>query len=210
MTEIDYDRLRQLILDRGQSKRSLTALAGPPAAGKSYIANALCRDLNKYSPDSAVVLPMDGYHLDDALLEKQGMRDRKGAPHTFDIAGFIHILQRISLGDEIDIAVPVFDRSLELSRAAGRLIPRTARHILVEGNYLLLDQPEWRDLAGFFTTTVMITAPRSLLERRLMQRWQNLSPTQAREKCESNDLPNADLVMNSSMSTEFNLITGDL
>lgn len=210
MSEIDYDRLRQLILDRGQSKRSLTALAGPPAAGKSYIANALCRDLNKYSPDSAVVLPMDGYHLDDALLEKRGIRDRKGAPHTFDIAGFIHILQRISLGDEIDIAVPVFDRSLELSRAAGRLIPRTARHILVEGNYLLLDQPEWRDLASFFTTTVMITAPRSLLERRLMQRWQNLSPTQAREKCESNDLPNADLVMNSSMSTEFNLITGDL
>ncbi|MEJ6691915.1 MAG: nucleoside/nucleotide kinase family protein [Paracoccaceae bacterium] len=210
MTEIDYETLRQVILDRGQSKRSLTALAGPPASGKSHIANALCRDLNKYSPDSAVVLPMDGYHLDDALLEKQGMRDRKGAPHTFDIAGFIHILQRISLGDEIDIAVPVFDRSLELSRAAGRLIPRTARHILVEGNYLLLDQPEWRDLASFFTTTVMITAPRSLLERRLMQRWQNLSPTQAREKCESNDLPNADLVMNSSMSTEFNLITGDL
>ena len=210
MSEIDYDRLRQLILDRGQSKRSLTALAGPPAAGKSYIANALCRDLNKYSPDSAVVLPMDGYHLDDALLEKRGIRDRKGAPHTFDIKGLIHILQRISLGDEIDIAVPVFDRSLELSRAAGRLIPRTARHILVEGNYLLLDQPEWRDLAGFFATTVMITAPRSLLERRLMQRWQNLSPTQAREKCESNDLPNADLVMNSSMSTEFNLITGDL
>ena len=210
MSEIDYDRLRQVILDRGQSKRSLTALAGPPASGKSHIANALCRDLNKYSPDSAVVLPMDGYHLDDALLEKQGTRDRKGAPHTFDIAGFIHILQRISLGDEIDIAVPVFDRSLELSRAAGRLIPRTARHILVEGNYLLLDQPEWRDLASFFTTTVMITAPRSLLERRLMQRWQNLSPTQAREKCESNDLPNADLVMNSSMSTEFNLITGDL
>lgn len=210
MTEIDYETLRQVILDRGQSKRSLTALAGPPASGKSHIANALCRDLNKYSPDSAVVLPMDGYHLDDALLEKRGIRDRKGAPHTFDIAGFIHILQRISLGDEIDIAVPVFDRSLELSRAAGRLIPRTARHILVEGNYLLLDQPEWRDLAGFFTTTVMITAPRSLLERRLMQRWQNLSPTQAREKCESNDLPNADLVMNSSMSTEFNLITGDL
>ena len=210
MTEIDYETLRQVILDRGQSKRSLTALAGPPASGKSHIANALCRDLNKYSPDSAVVLPMDGYHLDDALLEKRGIRDRKGAPHTFDIAGFIHILKRILLGDEIDIAVPVFDRSLELSRAAGRLIPRTARHILVEGNYLLLDQPEWRDLAGFFTTTVMITAPRSLLERRLMQRWQNLSPTQAREKCESNDLPNADLVMNSSMSTEFNLITGDL
>ena len=210
MTEIDYETLRQVILDRGQSKRSLTALAGPPASGKSHIANALCRDLNKYSPDSAVVLPMDGYHLDNALLEKRGIRDRKGAPHTFDIAGFIHILQRISLGDEMDIAVPVFDRSLELSRAAGRLIPRTARHILVEGNYLLLDQPEWRDLAGFFTTTVMITAPRSLLERRLMQRWQNLSPTQAREKCESNDLPNADLVMNSSMSTEFNLITGDL
>ncbi|MDB3911782.1 nucleoside/nucleotide kinase family protein [Paracoccaceae bacterium] len=210
MKEIDYETLRQVILDRGQSKRSLTALAGPPASGKSHIANALCRDLNNYSPDSAVVLPMDGYHLDDALLEKQGIRDRKGAPHTFDIAGFIHILQRISLGDEIDIAVPVFDRSLELSRAAGRLIPHTARHILVEGNYLLLDQPEWRDLASFFTTTVMITAPRSLLERRLMQRWQNLSPTQAREKCESNDLPNADLVMNNSMSTEFNLITGDL
>jgi pantothenate kinase len=103
----------------------------------------------------------------------------------------------------------VFDRTLELSRAAARLIPGTARHILVEGNYLLLDQPGWRELADFFATTVMITAPRPLLESRLMQRWQNLSPAQARKKCESNDLPNADLVMSASIASEFTLVTGD-
>ena len=209
MSEIDYETLRQVILDRGQSKRNLTALAGPPASGKSHISYALCDDINAYAPGSAVVLPMDGYHLDDALLDKRGIRDRKGAPHTFDLAGFTHILQRISLADETDIAVPVFDRSLELSRAAARLIPGTARHILVEGNYLLLDQPGWRELADFFATTVMITAPRPLLESRLMQRWQNLSPAQARKKCESNDLPNADLVISASIASEFTLVTGD-
>ena len=166
-------------------------------------------EINVLDPNSAVVLPMDGYHLDDALLDSLGFRDRKGAPHTFDIAGFTHMLRRVSRAGKTDIAVPVFDRTLELSRAAARLIPGTARHILVEGNYLLLDQPGWRELAHFFATTVMITAPRPLLESRLMQRWQNLSPAQARKKCESNDLPNADLVISASIASEFTLVTGD-
>ena len=209
MSEIDYDSLRQLILERGQSMRTLTALAGPPAAGKSHIANSLCDEINVLDPNSAVVLPMDGYHLDDALLDSLGFLTRKGAPHTFDIAGFTHMLRRVSRAGKTDIAVPVFDRTLELSRAAARLIPGTARHILVEGNYLLLDQPGWRELADFFATTVMITAPRPLLESRLMQRWQNLPPAQARKKCESNDLPNADLVMSASIASEFTLVTGD-
>ena len=119
---------------------------------------------------------MDGYHLDDALPDKRGIPDRKGAPHTSDIAGFTHMLRRVSLAGKTDIAVPVFDRRPELSRAAARLTHGTARHILVEGNYLLLDQPGWRELADFFATTVMITAPRPLLESRLKQRWRNLSP----------------------------------
>lgn len=206
MAEIDYDTLCQKILDRGRSGRSLTALTGPPASGKSFTANNLCIDLNIKEPNSAVVLPMDGYHLDDVLLDKLGTRDRKGAPYTYDIAGFTHMLQRVCNSDTIDIAVPVFDRSLELSRAAARVIPAGARHILVEGNYLLLDRPGWRDLARLFTTTVMITAPRSLLQKRLLARWQDLSPDKARARCEGNDLPNADIVINESISSEFNLV----
>ena len=209
MAEIDYDALRQQILMRGRSNRSLTALAGPPAAGKSHLANTLCCDINRIEPNSAFVLPMDGYHFDDAVLDKLGIRNRKGAPHSFDIAGFTHILRRVFQADKTDIAVPVFDRHLELSRAAARLIPGTARHILVEGNYLMLDRPEWRELADLFTTTVMISTPRPLLERRLLTRWQHLPTAQAQAKCESNDLPNADLVLSASLASEFTYVSGD-
>jgi pantothenate kinase len=162
--------------------RSLTALAGPPAAGKSHIANALCDEINARDPNSAVVLPMDGYHLDDALLDSLGFRDRKGAPHTFDIAGFTHMLRRVSRAGKTDIAVPVFDRTLELSRAAARLIPGTARHILVEGNYLLLDQPGWRELARFFCNNGNDHRPKAVIGKPTDAKMAKLEPSTGKEK----------------------------
>ncbi|TIT54219.1 MAG: nucleoside/nucleotide kinase family protein, partial [Mesorhizobium sp.] len=82
------------------------------------------------------------FHFDDIVLERRGLRARKGAPDTFDFGGFETLLKRIRAG-EPDIAIPVFDRSMELSRAAAAIVDAETKFILVEGNYLLLDEEPW-------------------------------------------------------------------
>src|SRR5688572_33087414 len=108
------------------------------------------------------VLPIDGYHFDDRVLVQRGLRPRKGAPDTFDVAGFYHMLHRLKRNEESEIAVPVFDRDLEIARAGARLIPRSVRHLIIEGNYLLLDRPGWSSLRGLFDTTIMISVPEAV------------------------------------------------
>ena len=195
----------QVVRQRGQSARSLTAIAGAPGSGKSTLAEAVVAQLNEAAPDSAAVLPMDGYHFDDRILVPRGMRPRKGAPDTFDVAGFYHMLQRLKRNEEPEIAVPVFDRDLEIARAGARLIPRSVRHLIVEGNYLLLDRPGWSSLRSVFDTTIMILVPEAVLRQRLVQRWEayQLPPDEVTAKVETNDLPNGRLIMSASASAEF-------
>jgi pantothenate kinase len=161
--------------------------------------------LNDEAADSAAVLPMDGYHFDDRVLVPRGLRPRKGAPDTFDVAGFYHMLQRLKHNAESEIAVPVFDRDLEIARAGARLIPRSVRHLIVEGNYLLLDRPGWSSLRELFDTTIMIAVPEAVLRQRLVERWQSyqLPPDEIAAKVESNDLPNGRLIVSASAPAEF-------
>ena len=121
--QLDLAGILQVVRQRGQSERSLTAIAGAPGSGKSTLAEAVVARLNEEAPDSAAVLPMDGYHFDDRVLVSRGLRPRKGAPDTFDVAGFYHMLHRLKRNEEPEIAVPVFDRDLEIARAGARLIP---------------------------------------------------------------------------------------
>ena len=90
---------------------------------------------------------MDGFHYDDAVLAAMGLRQRKGAPETFDFDGYEALLKRLRSSDS-DVAIPVFDRSIELSRAAAAIVPRDVKFVLTEGNYLLLDEEPWSRLAG--------------------------------------------------------------
>ena len=100
----------------GGPRRYIVAIAGPPGAGKSTLAT----DLAERIGEGARVVPMDGFHLDDAVLNARGLRHRKGAPETFDAAGFLHLLQRLRAEEEV--AIPIFDRTLELSRAAADVV----------------------------------------------------------------------------------------
>lgn len=147
----------------------MVAIAGPPASGKSTTAHDLQKALVA-AGESAVVVPMDGFHFDDAVLNARGHRPRKGAPFTFDAAGFEHLLKRIR-AREADIAIPVFDRSMELSRAAAGIVSAETRFILVEGNYLLLSEAPWTRLKPLFDLTIFIDVPHEELRKRLIQRW---------------------------------------
>ncbi len=181
--------------------RQIIGIAGAPGAGKSTLAEELCDRLNDASPGSAAVLPMDGYHFDDAILEARGWRARKGAPHTFDVNGFAAMLERLRTNAEDEIAVPVFFREEEVAHNAARMISKNVRYLIVEGNYLLLDQPPWSELR--FDTSVFLEVPVDELRRRLEDRWRGLTGEELRAKLEDNDLPNVELVAGSSRRADY-------
>jgi pantothenate kinase len=203
---MNAEGLAKLIRARADGPgRFLVALAGPPASGKSTLAETL---VQKLQPGARVV-PMDGYHYDDAVLTARGLRTRKGAPETFDAQGFLHLIRRLRVEDEV--AIPVFDRSVELSRNAAEIIGPDDRILIVEGNYLLLDADPWRQLAPLFDLTIFLDVPEKELVRRLAARWQHYgkSDTAARDWIASNDLPNALTVITRSMPAEITLQNWD-
>lgn len=200
---IGPDGLLAIVRERGRARRSVTAIAGPPGSGKSTFAENLARRLKAEQPSSAAVLPMDGYHFDDDILVARGWRARKGAPHTFDVAGFAHMLARLRANAEPEVAVPVFDREFEIARNSARIIPASARHLIVEGNYLLVDMPPWSDLAQYFDTTVFLDVPMEVLRARLTARWKDLEPDARARKIDENDMPNAIYCLKRSRRPEF-------
>ena len=110
----------------------LLGVTGAPGAGKSTVAAAL----------RLPVVPMDGFHYADVELVRRGLRDRKGAPETFDAEGYAALLARVRAG-EPDVVAPMFERDLEQPIAGAIAVPAVGA-VVTEGNYLLLDEPRWR------------------------------------------------------------------
>lgn len=177
----------------GKAERFIVGIAGPPASGKSTRAEALAE---LFPQGSAVVVPMDGFHYDDRILDQLGLRHRKGAPETFDFAGFATLLRRLKSREQ-NIAIPLFDRSLEISRAGAQIVGSDVKFILVEGNYLLLDEEPWSGLEPLFDFTIFVDVSRDELERRLVARWREHGRPDdaARKWIDTNDMPNIDRVL---------------
>ena len=191
---------------KDQSRRTITALAGPPASGKSTAAEVIVSMLNQHEPGSAALVPMDGFHYDDMVLVARGLRPRKGAPETFDCGGFAHLLSRLAANAEEEIAVPVFDRAIEISRGSARIIPRSVKYIITEGNYLLLGRAPWSNLRRLFDMTVFLKVDKDELRRRLLSRWEGMSAADLVAKIEGNDMINAETVLNESAEADFILV----
>ncbi len=142
-TAAALDRAAELAARPGP--RRILGLAGPPGAGKSALAARLARRAGR----AAVVVPMDGFHLADAELIRLGRLGRKGAPDTFDAAGYLALLGRIRSAEPgVTVYAPAFGRRLEQPVAGSIPVRPDARLVITEGNYLLFDEPPWTMVRG--------------------------------------------------------------
>lgn len=207
--EVTLEALAERLASKASANRLLVGVAGPPGAGKSTCSEQLNEMLNASGQCRSAVFQMDGYHYDDNILIARGLRPRKGAPETFDVAGLRHMLGRLKLNEEMEIAVPVFDRELEISRAAARIISRDVNVLIVEGNYILLGRDPWSSLAPLFDVSVNLRVPEEVLRQRLYARWEGhgIPADEIPAKVEANDLPNGILVLNESIKSDFVLRT---
>lgn len=205
--DTDPEALARHLIALDPGRRVLCAIAGAPGSGKSTVAEALVGQMNALEPGAAALLPMDGFHYDDLYLVPAGLRPRKGAPETYDVDGLRHVLIRLRANDEPSVAVPVFDRDIEIARAGARLIPQSVRVIVVEGNYLLLTRPPWNALRPLFDVTVLLDVPEKELRARLNRRWTHykLTPDEIAWKLDGNDLPNSRVVRKESGPADFRI-----
>lgn len=171
-------------------KRRLVALAGAPASGKSTFAEKIAGHLTAQGHNTQVV-PMDGFHLDNADLDLRGLRSRKGAPETFDVAGLTDLVARLGTRDEVSF--PAFDRSNDRSVPDAGALSHGVQTVIVEGNYLLFDDKGWRDLYDLWDFRIFLNVPPDVLRARLVDRWlaHDHTQAQAETRADSNDMANA-------------------
>jgi len=128
-------------LDGG--RRTLLGITGAPGSGKSTFAAWLQQ---QFGAELAVVVPMDGFHLGNAIIDGTPLRQRKGAMDTFDVGGYLSLLQRLARRDEAVVYAPEFRRALDEPVAASIAVPASVPLVITEGNYLLAETPQWKEV----------------------------------------------------------------
>jgi pantothenate kinase len=177
-------------LTRRPGPRRILGLTGPPGAGKSTLAARLAAGLGR----RAVIVPLDGFHLADAELIRLGRLGRKGAPDTFDVAGFLALLARIRRATPGEtVYAPSFARQLDQPIAGSIPVPAGTRLVIVEGNYLLFGEPPWTQVRGFLDEVWWVGLPAVERRSRLVARhvrW-GKTPEAARRFVTASDEANA-------------------
>jgi pantothenate kinase len=192
---IPADGLARLQALMAGGQRKLLGLVGAPGAGKSTLASAL---LQAVGADRAQVVPMDGFHLANVELQRLGRAGRKGAPDTFDSAGYVALLHRLRAqgpGDPI-VYAPEFRREIEEPIAGAIAVLPETRLVITEGNYLLHDAGPWAGAAAMLDEVWYVDIDDAVREERLRKRHQQFgrSPEAARDWVAQTDAPNARLI----------------
>jgi pantothenate kinase len=204
LPSIPEDGLARLQALLASGQRKLLGLVGAPGAGKSTLASALLRAAGA---DRAQVVPMDGFHLSNAELQRLGRAGRKGAPDTFDSAGYVALLQRLRGQGPTDpiVYAPEFRREIEEPIAGAIAVLPTTQLVITEGNYLLHDAGPWAGAAGMLDEVWYVDIDDAVREERLLKRHQQFgrSPEAAREWVAGTDAPNARLIAATRVRADF-------
>ena len=177
--------------------RTLLGIAGAPGAGKSTLARHLVDQVgSRLGPGTAAYVPMDGFHLSNVQLERLGLADRKGSAPSFDVWGYVALLERLRTPGEHPVYAPDYDRVLNEPVAARHVVEPTVRLVLTEGNYLASGAPGWRQARDLLDQVWFLDAPDPLRERRLIARQLagGRDEAAARAWVTGNDHPNGEAV----------------
>jgi pantothenate kinase len=177
--------------------RAILGIAGTPGAGKSTLVELLLARIASIRGEAWVAhVPMDGFHLADAQLDRLGNRESKGAPDTFDATGYANLVERVLRETESPIYVPGFDRTLEQPLAAALVVLPSARLVITEGNYLLLDDPTWARARAAMDAVWFVASDDAVRVERLVERHVQFGKTeaQARAWVAGTDQRNSNLV----------------
>lgn len=199
---------RDIVTAQAGKSRLIFAIVGAPGSGKSTLAQALLTLLTTQYQLSCQIVAMDGFHLDNATLTRQGLLAVKGSPQTFDLVAFDALLQSLH-AHKTNVTVPIFDRNIDAVIHNAINIETQTKIIIVEGNYLLLKEQGWDKLRQYFDLSAYLNVPIQELRKRLITRWisQNFDMDAATTKADANDIPNAERVIKNSMAADIQLQT---
>lgn len=147
--------------------RTILGIAGAPGSGKSTLAAWL---QEQFGAGTAVVVPMDGFHLGNAIIDGTPLRQRKGAMDTFDAGGYLSLLRRLAARDEAVVYAPEFRRTLDEPVAASIAVPADVPLVITEGNYLLANQQPWPEIRAQLDEVWFLETPHELRISRLVAR----------------------------------------
>ena len=191
------DQLTQRLAADDAPARLVVGLVGAPGSGKSTIAEQLEAGLEAAGIFAGLV-PMDGFHLSNAVLDELGRRNRKGAPDTFDVEGYLATLDRVRADGAPQVFAPAYRRDLHESVAAGSIVSGTGV-VVTEGNYLALETRGWGAARERIDLLIHIDVPEEVLVLRLINRHEEFgkNPLAAGHWVRTVDLPNARLIATS-------------